>query len=1178
MTKPDFIDNRDGNTLRAALSASLAAHAPIGEPIPSVYGAGGGEDPPAPGIAELSIASAYFSPSGFREILASIGSVPKIRLMLGAEATPAMAAARRRPADPPEPGFSRQLLRHALRTLEASLRAERDHLPFTPAAMAALKQLSALVRDGRLEVRRYEMAFLHAKAYLFRGSAGGVIVGSSNLTRAGLLHNLELNLGRYDLETTKRAETWFDELWEEAVLFDLAELFEQPFAAFNPYLIFLRVLFQLYGDDVEEEEKEAGRIPLANFQLHGVWRALKILAHSGGAIVADEVGLGKTFIAGEIMRRYIERRQRVLVVCPAALRDSTWEDFRTRFQLFIEVISYEQLGSDLQLYDGVLRPHATQRHLKSAIDEYALIVVDEAHNYRNPDSPYRAAALRRLLFGPRKDLVLLTATPVNNSLWDLFNQIRFFVKQDAFLADRGILSIRERFEQAMRLDPTNLSPDLLYPIIDATTVKRTRAFVKRHYAGEQIRGPDGRLQEIVFPKPVPLTVRYDLETALPGFFGRIADALDPEDGADPILFSRYRPDAYLKGATDEDRARSEAMTGLLRSGLLKRFESSAAAFRKTIEKMAGEHELFLEALSKGKVITTAFLQEISGDDESAFEALLDASEETLPSGLYDINALRRDVQHDLDILRALAEEAAKIRPDRDPKLLALVEQLIAIAQQARKEAVGDEEELQLRKVLIFSFFADTVAWINEHLPKLATKHPDLKPYLGRMAAVSGSNIPGGIDREKAVFGFAPISARAPAGLGADIYDILISTDVLAEGMNLQQARHIINYDMPWNPMRLVQRHGRIDRIGSPHNRVFLRTVFPADRLDELLNLEQRILRKLAQAARSIGVGSPIEHGAVGEQVFAETREEIEKLYRQDPSLFENGGPASAGQTGEEYRQQLREALRKNPDAIKNLPAKAGSGLVKGVERGVFFCATVDKRVYLRFVRTTPDWTPILGESAIIHEIGTCLRLIECTPETPRFVPEALEDAVFGVWAAAEQHILGAWNFESDPANLLPKVRPLNRQVADFLRKYQPADMAQDAFNRALDIVEQPWPRREEAMLRDEYRKAEGRRGAGAAQALAEWITGVGIDPFQPPEPLPPIGADDIDLICWLAISPSEHGNEKPMPGASSSKVLSAMARVNDRLADEAPNDQERAYRRDLAENLRQRARPDRPSN
>jgi len=1126
VTKPEFIDNRNGNTLRTALNEYLARHAGYSvSPVPAPGTGLAVNTPPSP-IAELSIASAYFSPFGFREILDGIGPIPKVRLLLGAEATPAMAAARRRPADSPEPGFSRQLLSQALRTLEAGIRAERDRMPFTRGAVTALRKLTALVRTGQLEVRRYEKAFLHAKAYLFRGTEGGIIVGSSNLTRAGLLTNLELNLGRYDTDTTQRAERWFDELWEQAAPFDLAELFEEPFEAYTPYNIFLRVLWQLYGGEITEEEEETKGIPLTSFQLHGVWRALKILEQAGGVIVADEVGLGKTFIAGEIMRRYIERRQRVLLVCPAALRDSTWDEFRNRFQVFIEVVSYEELANDLQLFDANLRPRADQRHLKSDIIEYALIVVDEAHNYRNPDAAYRAAVLRRLLFGPRKDLVLLTATPVNNSLWDLFHQIRFFVKQDAFLADKGILSIRERFEQAMRTDPTNLSPDLLYPIIDATTVKRTRAFVKRHYAGETIRGPDGRLQEIIFPKPIPMTVRYDIDRALPGFFDRIADALDPESGDDPLLFARYRPDSYLKGATEEDRARSEATAGLLRSGLLKRFESSAAAFRKTAEKMVREHELFLDALKLGRVVTTAFFQEISGDDDTAFEELLENSGESSLVHLYDAKALRRDVEHDLAIHRVLVVEAGKIRPEADPKLGALIEQLKTIAKQAASEATDQDQEIQLRKVLIFSHYADTVLWIREHIDRVISRHPELRAYIGRIVAVIGSDSIRGVTRERAVHGFAPISARAPAGMDSDLYDVLVTTDVLAEGMNLQQCRHIINYDMPWNPMRLVQRHGRIDRIGSPHPRVFLRTIFPADRLDEMLNLEQRILRKLAQAARSIGVGSPIEHGIEGNQVFAETREEIEKLYRENPDLFENGGTAGAAQTGEEYRQQLRKAMRDNPSLITSLPAKAGSGMVKGQDRGVLFCATVDTRTYLRFIRADDQWFVTGGPDSIVSEAGTCLRLIECTAETARAVPQALEEAVFDFWSIAQRDILQSWNFESDPANLLPRVRPLNRQVAEFLRANQPVDVDQSQIDRALDILEQPWPRREEAMLRERFRGlSEGTEKAAGSSVIehVDWIAKIGIEPFRPPEPLPPITADDVDLVCWIAITPDQTG-------------------------------------------------------
>ena len=164
------------------------------------------------------------------------------------------------------------------------------------------------------------------------------------------------------------------------------------------------------------------------------------------------------------------------------------------------------------------RPYANQEKLQRPLDEYQLVVIDEAHNYRNPDAPTRAAALRRLLFGRRRDVLLLTATPVNNSLWDLYHLVRFFVRQDAHFADRGILSIRERFERAMREDPSSLSPDVLFPIIDATTVKRTRQFVKKYYAGDHIPGSDGIPVPIVFPKPQAVSVRYSLEELLPGFF------------------------------------------------------------------------------------------------------------------------------------------------------------------------------------------------------------------------------------------------------------------------------------------------------------------------------------------------------------------------------------------------------------------------------------------------------------------------------------------------------------------------------------------------------------------------------------------------------------------------------------------------------------------------------------
>lgn len=821
-------------------------------------------------------------------------------------------------------------------------------------------------------------------------------------------------------------------------------------------------------------------------------------------MIADGVGLGKTFTAGEIIRDYRERRQRVLLVCPASLRDTTWERFLHDYQLLVECLSYEALANDSQL-------GGDRQHLKSSLDDYALVVVDEAHNYRNPDTAKRAALLRRLLAGKRRDLLLLTATPVNNSLWDLYHLLRFFMKQDAWLSDRGVLSIRERFELAMRTDPFNLSPDLLYPVIDATTVKRTRRFIKKYYANDMIRGADGRMTPIRFPKPIASSVGYNLDALLPGFFVRLEQILMPADGHPLLRMARYQPERYLLGGGDV--AEDTALVGLLRSALLKRFESSAEAFRLTLDRMIREHEAFLDALALGKVVRKELLQELSAaENEGDIEELLAESEQAEDVSVYNIARLTADVRSDLELLREMAAEAAKVRPEADPKLAALIETVAAIAKDAASEAVDEEDKQQKQKVLVFSHYEDTIDWIESLITKVIEGDPRLAVYRGRVASVSGEDVRSGIPREKALHGFAPISTGALPPDTADRFDLLLCTDVLAEGMNLQQCRNVVNYDLPWNPMRLVQRHGRVDRIGSMHPRVFLRTFFPDAQLDALLNLEARVRRKLAQAAASVGVeDTPIEHGATGEQSFAETREEIEKLHREDASIYEAGGTEGAAQTGEEYRQELRRALEKYGDEIRELPWRAGSGMRKGQRAGHLFCAMVGERIYLRFVSRAP-------EAEITGELGTCLRLIECTEETPRVLNEEMSHGAYESWAKARRSIFEAWAFETDPANLQPKIRKLNRDVAAFLRANPPADIEQERLHRCLDAIESPWPRREENLLRMAWERSFPTK-AEKGHYLIEEVERIGAEPFRAPEPLPPIDMEEIHLITWMAIEP-----------------------------------------------------------
>ena len=1114
---PEFIDNRDGNTLVRALHTLLGAYE-----MPEATSAD------VPDL--VRIATAYFNPTGFAKIVDQLQAVPTVRLLLGAD--PAIIpGAERKKLDEKPSTFERRRMQDGLNKMDTALRQDRDNLPFTRTSAEALRKLIDALRTGNVEVKRYEMAFLHAKAYIVAptdrnlGKLEGVIAGSSNLTGAGLTRNMELNLARYDRPVAAQAQRWFDDLWDDAASYDLATVFEDALQLNAPWDVFMRVLWHLYGDEVEDDAKVDLNLPLTSFQQHGVARALRLIREMGGVIVADEVGLGKTFVAGEIIQIYHERRQRVLLVCPASLRDTTWDRFLNTYQLFVECLSFEQLANDVQLCDSQ-RPHADKIHLKRQIEEYQLVIVDEAHNYRNPDAPMRAAALRKLMFGRPRDLLLLTATPVNNSLWDLYHLIRFFLRQDAQLSDRGILSIRERFDRAMREDPSSLNPDILYPIIDATTVKRTRKFVNTHYAGDTIKGPDGKPQSIVFPRPQAISVQYNLDEILTGFFDRLEHALNPDDN-DAIAFVRYMPEAYLLDSDDEENARASALVGLLRSGLLKRFESSAFAFRKTVTKMLREHNLFLNALDAGHVVRTAFMKELSGDDEAAFDDILAATQHRADAALYDAEGLRIAIERDRDHLQELADQAAEITADRDTKLEALAVALGEIAAQAGNESISAYDESQKRKVIIFSFFEDTVKWIKDFLEPTLAARPSLAAYRGRMVAVSGSGELAEENRDRVIQGFAPRSMEAPGGQDEDRYDLMIATDVLAEGVNLQQCRHIINFDMPWNPMRLVQRHGRIDRIGSPHDRVFLRTIFPADRLDRLLNLEQRILNKLAMAASSIGVVAPIAGAAQGAQVFSETREEIEKLLAEDASIFERGGTTSAAQTGEEYRQTLRKALQMDRKRITNLPWKAGSGMKMGTRRGVFFCAVVGKesnfeRTYLRFVEAGLDWQPDLDGGTVESEVGTCLRLIECVADTPTWNSDKLRERVYDFWETAQADILRDWMRETDPANLQPAVRPLNHRVAAFIRGHPPPDVSEEDMTRALDILESPWPRREELLLRD-WSEAEEHRGRAGSHALIDYILDTGLEPSEPPSPLPPIDSEDIELLCWLGIEP-ENGD------------------------------------------------------
>lgn len=425
----------------------------------------------------LSIATGYFDLGGFSVIADTLEAAPAVRVLLGVEPHPPRAQRHRDEAGPSAEGIGA-----GVRQLEDALVLERDLMPFDVTTTRQIERLITFLARPSSEVRIYRERFLHGKAFVF-GHEAGVIAGSANFTAAGLLHNLELDLAQYEPERVSKVSAWFEGLWAGAQPFDLAAVFAARTDAFDPYSIYLRMLLELYGDEPELREEERGVAPvgamrLASFQRLGVLRAERILAKYRGVLIADGVGLGKTFVAGDLLRRAIQSEGvRTLLVTPASLRDSIWESFLRRFQLGVENVSYQELASDQQVGEPPRPgdPDRRQPKLAAKSDEYRLIVVDEAHAFRNPDT-FHYKALRRLMAagGTKKGLVLLTATPVNNSLWDLYYQLMLFARHEAAFAESGVPSLYELIAATHRTNPADLTPHALFPVLDAVSVRRTR--------------------------------------------------------------------------------------------------------------------------------------------------------------------------------------------------------------------------------------------------------------------------------------------------------------------------------------------------------------------------------------------------------------------------------------------------------------------------------------------------------------------------------------------------------------------------------------------------------------------------------------------------------------------------------------------------------------------------------
>lgn len=1103
----------------------------------------------APSIA---IATAYLNAQGFELLADELEKAPKVRLLLGAEVQqPEERAIERHPDD-------RKTLAKALEDHENGLKIERDLAGFTVERDRAEERLVTWLSlpgdDGmpKVEVRRFTKGFLHGKAYIPEGDITGILAGSSNMTFAGLKFNRELNLG-YEGPTHKHlVRDWFEELWAASEAYDLAAIYKERFQEHTPWQVFLRMLLEMYGDPNSADEQYKPVLQLLGFQRDGVARMKEKIEKWGGVLVADEVGLGKTFLAGEMIAEATRQdRQKALVIVPAALKEATWIPFLRQNDLYnsrVEVMSYDEL-------------RLLENEALEGLDDFALVVIDEAHNLRNA-ATQRADVVRKLMAGKfPKDLILMTATPVNNRLMDLHTVLGYYLRNDAALASRGIPSIYRYLKEAQAEEPESLSPVHLFSLLDEVAVRRTRGFIKRYYSGEIVKLPDGREVPIEFPKPNVQRIDYTPSELGTELLDRVTAALRPDEKDEQprlpggelqpgrLTLARYVPSRYLKSPDSGIDKVQYVNANFLRSNLLKRLESSAYGLANTFGEMIDGADAFIDAIQKrGEVLRGEALglwRKIEDNDE--YEELIDELTEETKEKIgkaedYRVNELIADVLADRELLLELQVLARQVASSGDAKVGALIDALTKTAEEAsRPGRDADLTEADRRKTIVFSGFADTItdvhAQISQRIADVAATQPGspLAKFNGRIAEPILGQKTGASQqaRAKILANFVPATAGPLDGNGKpkaqDKYDLLFTTDVLAEGVNLQQAGRIINYDLPWNPMRLVQRHGRIDRIGSRHRDIYLSCFFPATQLDKLLKLEETIQRKIAYAAVSVGVGDVIPGQKMTriEANFAYTREQIEMLRQQRPEFFEAGGD-SAALSGEEYRRKLELALRDGTlkRQVENLPAGAGSGLVSPLagEPGWVFMARVsaggENAARIAFVTATKEWQIAkdeFGEPRVdLREMQGLSLADPGSSEVEVLLPDEAYQGAFAAWSAAHAAITREWVRLTDGKNLQPDVSQLVRDARELVLDAR-SPLTTEERNYLAASIAQRWPRRISSRIREATES--GTSDVEKVMKLKALAEEEGLQPPPPPKPLPPVRAEDIQLQVWVAVTP-----------------------------------------------------------
>lgn len=827
----------------------------------------------------------YFRISGFKLIANSLNNVEKIRILIGINTDYDTFKILQ---DKHQQNFiSTQL--EAKDNFKEILKKELEDSEDSKEVVESHKIFQDLLKQNKLEIKVHPSGKIHAKVYISRYNTpilyGSVITGSSNFSENGLNSQYEFNVELKDKSDVDYALDKFEKLWKEGV--EVSQEYIDTITnktwlndKITPYEIYLKLLYEYFYEDINAEEEQIDlpeNFLKLEYQENAVWKIKKIVDAYNGVFISDVVGLGKTYIAAMYAQLLPGKK---LFITPPPVMDNWREALRD-----FGVKKY-----DIQSC-GMLKKIADQ--INKVGNDYEYIFIDEAHRFRN-ETTSEYAYLKTICLN--KKVILITATPLNNSFYDFKSLISLFQKStnsdipgiknlDSYFAERKskldkIISKsgKGRNDELYLAEIKKISKEIRDHILKYIMIRRTRTDIKSYFSR------DIKNQHLIFPEvSEPNSIVYEFDENTNSLFAKTIDVIRD------LTYSRYSPKLYLtKQVNAFVETQQKNLVGFMKTRLVKRLESSKYAFTQTLKRSIESYQKYIDMYNSGIIYISKDINVfdyLDNDNSEELDKLLDDSDKNVEKYIKEDfqEEFIEDLYSDLDLLKEIYSAWCNV--PKDIKKEEFIQQL------------KTDNQLRNNKLIIFTESAET----GEDLYKdLNVLYPNKVLFY---SAAKSNTI-----KEMIKENFDPNNK-----LQSENIRILITTDVLAEGINLHRSNIVINYDLPWNPTRVLQRVGRVNRIGTEYSKIYIYNFFPTSKAEKEISLKANIISKL-QAF----------HDALGEDAkYLSETEEVESFNLRGEQIYENLTNKGLFEDTEEspelkYLAVIRDIRDKEPNLFKKI--------------------------------------------------------------------------------------------------------------------------------------------------------------------------------------------------------------------------------------------------------------------